>query len=636
MSLLSRSDGGHRRRAFGWLAAAALVTGSGVWSTHFVGMLAFQPALPTGFDFGLTALSILVAVILSGFGYVIAFPLGRPALGGAVLGSAIAAMHYVGMAGYVVPAVMHWDMAYVAASLLLGTGLGAAAIAAMRRREGFAGRVAGAAVFALAICAMHFTGMAAVTLTPDPTLLVPDSIIPPQVLVIFVAVVTLAIMAFGLAGSAIDQRFAQRSALEAARLRDHVEELERTRVELEGATLQLKAALGAAEEANRAKSEFLATISHEVRTPLNGILGMAAALLRSDLEPRVREGLTVIRQSGDALLHILNDILDLSKIEAGRITIEESDFSLRGLVEAAETLWAPHARSRRLAFASHCGDGPALLRGDVSRIRQVLHNLISNAIKFTHRGGVTVQASVEPLENTGRFRLRLSVADTGIGLDSEQIGRIFQPFVQGDGSTTRRYGGTGLGLSISKKLVTLLGGEIGVESRPGEGSRFWFTVPVGPGEARQQPETAPPPAPVPAPATRPEQRLLVAEDNPVNQKLVGLLLAPLGCAIDYVANGREAVAAVRAARYDAVLMDVQMPEMDGIGATRAIRALADPERAATPIIALTANAMQGDREAYLRQGVDDYLSKPVDPEALLAVVGRWLTGDVVGKAARAA
>lgn len=325
-------------------------------------------------------------------------------------------------------------------------------------------------------------------------------------------------------------------------------------------------------------------------------------------------------------MHILNDILDLSKTEAGRITIEESDFSVADLVRAAETLWGAQARSKGLAFASASAsasaDGPSIVRGDASRIRQVLHNLVSNAVKFTDAGQVTVSAAVEQGDGTG-LTLRFTVEDTGIGMERGQVDRVFRPFLQADGSTTRRF--TGLGLAISEKLVTLLGGRIGVDSRPGDGSTFWFTVPVGHCAAAGPAPAAPPERAMATQASEARgRRLLVAEDNLVNQKLVGLLLAPLGCHIDYAANGEEAVAAATATRYDIILMDLQMPLIDGVEAMRAIRALPDPVLASTPIIALTANAMKGERDHHLAQGMDDYLTKPIDPETLLKVVGGWL------------
>ena len=425
-----------------------------------------------------------------------------------------------------------------------------------------------------------------------------------------------------------------RDITERRALRDELarrnEDLVASNGDLEELRIQLEARNQHLERANNAKSAFLASMSHEVRTPMNGVLGMATTLLSGDLTLEQRGAVQTIKESGEALLDILNDILDLSKIEAGRMELEEFDFRISELLTTTSKLWAGHATAKGLTFEiSHQADGIDVVRADASRIRQMLYNLIGNAIKFTEDGRIDVTVSREESYTGQGIMLRFSVTDTGIGLTDAQAAKLFRPFVQADQSTTRKYGGTGLGLTICRKLAHMMGGDIGVESTPGEGSTFWFTVLVAPGDPDRvtAEEEFTRNLAMPEKLSGRRLRILVADDNHVNQKVVAAILKPLNCELDIVADGIEAVSAVRDNRYDVVLMDIQMPVMDGITAARAIRELPDPVSAEVPIIALTANAMKGDREKYLSTGMNEYVSKPINPRSLCNAIFVTLTGE---------
>ena len=381
--------------------------------------------------------------------------------------------------------------------------------------------------------------------------------------------------------------------------------------------LGLKAAHDAALETARIKAEFVANVSHEIRTPMNGVIGMANLILKTTLSPQQREYAQAIHHSGNMLLVVINDILDFSKIEAGKLNLESINFNLHEVLLETAGLYANRAEQQGLKYDCNIApDVPEFVLGDPGRLRQILINLIDNALKFTATGavGVTLQR-----DRDNPTQLQFSVQDTGIGFDAETQTRLFRSFSQADGSTTRNYGGTGLGLSICKQLVELMGGTIHAASQPGVGSRFWFNFPLS--AAVTQDAAAPTVSSSLSHVPFRGQRVLVAEDNAVNQKVMQHLLSHLGLTVELAANGREAVNMAQHQAYALILMDCQMPEMDGFEATKMIRSEVN---GSCPIIAMTANAMLGAREQCLAAGMNDYLSKPVQEADLSVMLGCWL------------
>jgi len=477
MSLLARARVTQDKTRSLWIAGAGVVAGCGIWSTHFVAMLAYQAGVAVAYDPALTILSILIAALLCGVGFALALGRSGPVIGGAVTGAAIGAMHYVGMAAVRIPALAVWDWRYVVASAVIGISAMALGMQVVVRRNGWVPHAAGTVIFTLAICSMHFTGMSAVTYHLDPTVMVPDGVVEPAVLAIAVAAIATLIVALGLVGSLVDSHLSQRALGEEQRLRAYILELEATKGTLEQTTESLTLALHAAASASQAKSAFLAAMSHELRTPLNAIIGFSDVLAMENFGPvgntRYAEYVRDIHASGKHLLALINDILDIARIDAGENQLNEDVLVLQDLVADSLRMVAPQANAAGIGLFEETDPGVRFVRADERRLKQILINLLGNAVKFTKPGG---QVRVRAFRKEDA--LMICVTDTGIGMAGKDIPVALERFGQIDSTLARKYEGTGLGLPLAKQLAELHGGTLTIESAVNVGTTVTVTLPA--------------------------------------------------------------------------------------------------------------------------------------------------------------
>jgi signal transduction histidine kinase len=469
MTMLWRTSVSVGRHRLFWLISAGAIAGFGVWATHFVAMLAFTPGLPMAYDGALTAVSILIAVVLCAAGFALALKPGYAVAGGALTGAAISAMHYVGMAALRAPATLIWDYAYVAASVLIGIALSAVAMWVQIQNHSLRRMALAAALFTVAICGMHFTGMTALTLVPNPVVDIPDAVLYPESLAWVIAASAILVVTLGLVGGLLDDHLARRTASEAENMRKHIQQLETT-------SRNLNLALRAADAANRSKSQFIAVMSHELRTPLNAVLGFSQMILSEPFgalgSPRYRDYIQDISDSGAHLLQLVNRVLEISRFDTGAIKLEELDLNISAIIGELLRGMMPKAKAAQVRLVADIETGLPLLRADMNHIAQILTLLVENAVKFTPAGG-SVRIGAKRRDGG----LALFIADTGIGIAAKDMAKALDRFGQVDDSFTRRYEGAGLGLPLAKLLTELHGGRLSIESEQDVGTTVTVYLP---------------------------------------------------------------------------------------------------------------------------------------------------------------
>jgi PAS domain S-box-containing protein len=704
--LYERANLDGRSGRIGWLLLGGVAAGAGIWSTHFIAMLAFEPNLPAAYDLPGTAASLAMGVLFTAVAFFVAAPASRPrqVAGGAVFALGVGAMHWRGMQAFHPEGRIDYDLAQVAVSLGLGLVLAVAAMAVFRPRN-WPRRWAAGGLLTLAICSLHFIAMSATTITPDPTVAIPEALLGRGQMAVAVAALA-ATLLIG-AGALLLQDIRSRRAnarqmsllfaanpvpmwvmeldtlrivtVNAAAARTYgysVEEFERLSAfdvvhpseqdelaaflaskeprrrgdrywrhvsaggeELmmqpitepvdwggrkvlltaffdvtvrERAAEALLRAKEAAEAAARAKGDFLANMSHEIRTPLNGVLGVAGALQQTPLAREQKDMVSLIQSSASALQRMLTDVLDLARIERDGVDIETAAFDLAKAARETAQLFAPRADEKGVRLELDLSAAPlGMVLGDQDRLRQILGNLLSNAVKFTDAGEVrlTVAAAGD--------RVRMTVADTGIGFDAEFQDRMFARFEQADTSITRRYGGSGLGLSIAKQLAERMGGDLTATSEPGKGATFVLELPLPVCAPAAPANTAEADAPAPVPERR--LKVLAVDDHPVNRRVVELIIGP-HADVAFAEDGQQAVDAHATQAFDLILMDIQMPVMDGVEAIRRIRAVENAQGRHTPLFVLSASTLPAHKDGAREAGADGHLRKPITAEELLGLV----------------